>query len=131
MKLAAGQGHAYAMDTLGNVHHSWMEHEQALEWFTKGVEAGLPRAMHHLGCYLDQGKSMAAPDYPAAEKWYRRAAEAGSGQAANNLCSMYTLGRGRAWQIISTPATSSSTCKSLVLSVKRHPLTRRTLTAGP
>jgi len=37
---------------------------------------------------------MAVPDYPAALDWYRRAADAGIGEAAMNLCSMYTLGRG-------------------------------------
>jgi TPR repeat protein len=46
---------------------------------------------------------MAAPDYLAAADWYRRAAEAGHGAAAFNLCNMYALGRGRAWPIM--PAT--------------------------
>ena len=63
--------------------------------------------MFNLGALLDQGKGVAAPDYPAAADWYRHAANAGVGQAANSLFSMYNLGRGWAWQI--TPATSSST----------------------
>ena len=50
---------------------------------------------------------MAAPDYPAAAGWYRKAAAAGDGMAAYNLCNMYNVGRGRAWQMM--PATSSST----------------------
>jgi TPR repeat protein len=49
---------------------------------------------------------VAAPDYPAAAVWYRRAADAGEGDAAHNLCTMYTVGRGRAWQIML--ATSSA-----------------------
>jgi hypothetical protein len=49
-----------------------------------------------LGCCFDQGQGMAAPDYPAAADWYRRAAEADDGEAANNLASMYFVGRGGA-----------------------------------
>jgi len=30
---AAGQGHAYAMDTLGGVCYTREEYEQAMEWF--------------------------------------------------------------------------------------------------
>jgi len=37
----------------------------------------------------------AAPDYPAAAAWFERAATAGHELAANNLCNMYTVGRGR------------------------------------
>ena len=47
--LAAGQGHAYAMNALGSIHRVRMEHEQAVEWCTKGAEAGLPTAMFDLG----------------------------------------------------------------------------------
>jgi TPR repeat protein len=104
MEKAAGQGHAYAMYELGLIHNQGKKHEQAVEWFTKGAEAGLPGAMCHLGCCLDLGEGVAAPDYPAAADWYRRAAAAGNGEAAINLSDMYTVGRGRAWQII--PATS-------------------------
>jgi len=107
LEKAAGQGHAYAMYALGDIHDTRKEHEQAVEWFTKGAEAGLPRAMFSLGCCLDKGEGVAAPDYPAAAGWYKRAADAGRGEAANNLSHMYTVGRGWARQI--TPATSSST----------------------
>ena len=100
LEKAAGQGHAYAMHTLGDVHRARKEHEQAVGWFTKGAEAGLPKAMHFLGCYLDSGQGVAAPDCPAAASWYRRAADAGHGDAANNLRTMYTVGRGWAWQIM-------------------------------
>jgi len=50
---------------------------------------------------------LAAPDYPAAADWYRRAADAGYGAAAHNLCTMYLVGRGRAWRTM--PASSLST----------------------
>ena len=96
LEKAAGQGHAYAMHALGSIHSARQEYEHAVEWSTKGAEAGLPKAMFDLGWLLDSGKGMAAPDYPAAVDWYRRAADAGHGVAARNLSSMYQLGRGRA-----------------------------------
>ena len=103
------QGHAYAMLALGGVHHAINEYAQAVEWYRKGAEAGLPAAMFSLGSCLDAGQGMAAPDYPEAADWYRRAADAGDGEVANNLFGMYTVGRGRARQIIPTPAKSLST----------------------
>jgi len=112
LEKAAGQGHAYAMEALGSVHDARKEHEQAVEWYTKGAEAGLPKAMFNLGWSLDAGEGVAAPDYPAAADWFRRAADAGHGGAAQNLSHMYTAGRGRAWQIM--PVSSSSTFKALV-----------------
>ena len=99
LEQAAGQGHAHAMCAMGNIHDARNEHEEAVRWFTKGAEAGLPKAMYNLGHRLDQGKGAAAPDHPAAAGWYRRAADAGDGDAALNLASMYTVGRGGAWQI--------------------------------
>ena len=71
MEKAAGQGHAYAMNTLGSIHHVRKEYEHAVAWFTKGAEAGLPGAMHNLGVCLDAGVGVAAPDYSAAVGWYK------------------------------------------------------------
>jgi len=102
MEKAAGQGHAYAMNELGNIHHARKEHEQSVEWFTKGADAGLPGAMFRLGFCLDSGEGLAAPDYPAAAGWYKRAADAGNWDAAHNLCTMYTVGRGGAWKSVLT-----------------------------
>ena len=56
----------YAMYILGSVHKARKEYEQAVTWFTKGAEAGLPKAMFKLGLCLDSGEGVAAPDYPAA-----------------------------------------------------------------
>jgi len=42
LEQAAGQGHAYAIHTLGSIHQEWKEHERSVQWFTKGAEAGLP-----------------------------------------------------------------------------------------
>jgi hypothetical protein len=57
--------------------------------------------MFALGCILDAGEGVAAPDYAAAAGWYRRAADAGKGEAAANLASMFSVGRGRSWLYLS------------------------------
>jgi TPR repeat protein len=95
LEKAAGQGHAYAMQQLALIHNARKEHERAREWFTKGAETGLPIAMFSYAVCLDQGEGLAAPDYPAAADWYRRAADAGVAEAANNLGAMYAVGRGK------------------------------------
>jgi len=91
---AAGQGHAYAMHTLGFIHRVRKEYEQAKAWFTKGAEAGLPKAIFSLGICFDKVEGVATPDYPAAAGWYKRAADAGIADAAVNLSTMYDVGRG-------------------------------------
>jgi TPR repeat protein len=88
LEKAAGQGHVYAMHALGSIHNVRKEHEQSVEWNTKAAEAGLPDAMFNLGCCLDNGEGAAALG------WYRRAADAGHGQAAANVSAMYTVGAG-------------------------------------
>jgi hypothetical protein len=98
------------MRTLGRIHRVRKEPEQAVAWFTKGSEAGLPDAMYALGTLLDMGDDVTAPDSLAAADWFRRAADAGHGAAAENLTGMYTVGRGRAW--LTMPA--SSCFKTLV-----------------
>ena len=94
LEKAAGQGHAYAMNTLGNIHHVRKEHEQAVAWFTEAAEAGLPEAMFNLANSLNDGEGVAAPDHQAAAEWYRRAGQAGHGSAAHNLSNMYTAAQG-------------------------------------
>jgi len=61
-------------------------------------------AMHNLGTCLDHGLGVAAPDYLAAADWFRRAADAGSGEAAACLSNMYAHGRGGVSQVL--PASS-------------------------
>jgi TPR repeat protein len=78
---AAGQGHVYAMAVLGSIHRVKKEQEESVEWNTKAAEAGLPDAMFFLGCCLDNGEGVAAPDPLAAMGWYRRAADASHGGA--------------------------------------------------
>jgi hypothetical protein len=112
LEKAAGQGHAYAMHALGSVHEARKELQEAVEWYTKGAEAGLPRAMFNLGLLLDKGEGMAAPDYPAVAGWYRRAADAGHRAAASNLSTMYQVGHGRACQMVL--AAPSYPCYTLI-----------------
>ena len=97
----------YAMFAVGRIHDVRKDHKQAVEWYSKGAEAGLPKAMFGIGCCLEEGKGVAAPDHLAAVVWYRRAADAGHAFAAANLGQMYSLGRGWAWHVM--PATSSAT----------------------
>ena len=92
LEMAARQGHVHAMLALGSTHAKRKEHDQAKEWFTKGAETGLPKAMFALGWCFDKGEG-GAPDYPAAVDWYRRAADAGDADAAINLSTMYAVGR--------------------------------------
>ena len=82
------------MDALGCIHHVRNDHDTAVEWLTKGAQAGLPRAMYMLGLCLDRGGGVAAPDCLAAADWYRRAADGGDAEAAVNLSLMYAVGRG-------------------------------------
>jgi hypothetical protein len=113
LEKAAGQGHAWAMFALENVHSKRNEHEQGVKWARKAAEAGLPRAFFTLGLYLDLGVGLAAPDYPEAADWFRRSADAGDTAASNGhvaaniLAGMYAVGRGLAWHMM--PVTSSST----------------------
>jgi TPR repeat protein len=95
LEKAAGQGHVYAMFEMGCIHHVRQEHEQAVEWFTKGAHAGLPKAMYNLRKLLAKREGVAAPDLPAAADWYRRAVDNGIAAAAYNLVDMYSVGRGR------------------------------------
>jgi TPR repeat protein len=107
---AAGRGHAYAMWMMGSIYSVRKEYEQAVQWFTQGAEAGLPRAMLSLAICLDNGWGVVAPDYSAAADWYRHAADAGNEGAAATLSTMYTVGRGGVWHIM--PATPTTTCQS-------------------
>jgi TPR repeat protein len=81
LEKAAGQGQVHAMFALGRIHRVRKEHEQAVAWWTKTAEAGLPSGMFSLACCLNQGEGVAAPDPPAAMGWFRRAADAGHGGA--------------------------------------------------
>ena len=40
LEKAAGQGHAYAMVTLGSIHHTRKDHGQVMRWTTRAAEAG-------------------------------------------------------------------------------------------
>ena len=55
LEKAAGQGHAYAMVTLGGIHCTREEHGQVMQWTTQAAETGLPKAMYNLGWCLDTG----------------------------------------------------------------------------
>mmetsp|Transcript_33172 Transcript_33172/g.81520 ORF Transcript_33172/g.81520 Transcript_33172/m.81520 type:complete len:260 (-) Transcript_33172:1040-1819(-) len=57
LEAAAAQGHVYAMLTLASNHYHRKDFELAVEWATKGADAGLPRAMHTLAMCLERGRA--------------------------------------------------------------------------
>jgi len=56
LEKAAGQGHACAMNVLGSIHSVRKEHEQAVAWYRKGVEVGLPKASSTSGPASKRGR---------------------------------------------------------------------------
>jgi TPR repeat protein len=55
------------MDAAAGIYTARQDHEQAAEWLTKAAETGWPLAMFNLGVMFDQGKGVAAPDYPVGQ----------------------------------------------------------------
>jgi len=99
LEKATGQGHAYAKYMLRSIHNERKEPERAVEWHTKGAKAGLPIAMFSLAFMLDAGEGAAAPVYPAAVAWYKRAADAGDAGAAVNII-LHWLRKGCASELL-------------------------------
>ena len=73
LEKAAAQGHAYAMNLLGSIYDVRKDMDQAVEWYTKGAEAGLPLAQYNLGVCLDAGTGVAAPVVQAGSRSWPRA----------------------------------------------------------
>ena len=94
VERAATQGHAHAMQWLGQIHEKKEEYEHAVVWYTRAAEAGLPMANHRLGCCNQSGANgAAAPDYPAAVRWFTKGAEAG--MAVSMCCLAMLLDEGK------------------------------------
>jgi len=98
---------------------------------TMAAEAGLPRAMFNLGvCIRDGEQGVVAPDYPTAADWFRRAADAGHGEAAMCLSSMYILGRGRPRRLCLPRSVFRPSCQTLEADPRGRPWWQ-TLVADP
>ncbi len=80
MQGAAAQGHAFAMHGLGFMHYQGecvdqQDYVEAIRWFEKAAERGLPGAMMTLGMMAEAGQGM-APNPELAQQWYQKATEA-------------------------------------------------------
>ena len=73
-------------DALGN-------HEEAVEWYQKAADLGLPAAMHNLAVSKEEAEGTPC-DMHSAIAWYNRAADAGFGKSMLNLAFIYYQGGG-------------------------------------
>lgn len=80
LSLLLAQGLGGKVDTLA-----------ARRWEDKAAEAGHPRACLNRAARLAGGKR---PDLVEVARWYARAAQAGSAEAAARLCKMHLAGQG-------------------------------------
>jgi TPR repeat protein len=102
LRKAAEGGHRDAMFYLGRSYDSDVPGNSAIEtddteavsWYRKAAELGMPWAMNNLGKMYAHGQGGLKPDSATAVSWYRKALELGNEQAMNNLGSMYELGEG-------------------------------------
>jgi TPR repeat protein len=77
-------------------HHGWgqeRDYVQALFWYRKAAEQGLPGAKSNLGVMYENGLGVGI-DYQQAANWYRAAAEQGDVSGQFNLASLYMEGKG-------------------------------------
>jgi hypothetical protein len=118
-KTAADQGDAKAQENLGSIYlglvycteagigaqtiDHWLQDQdskgrpsdpaQALKWFRKAAEHGLPNSQYYLGFMYENG--IAVPqDCTEAAKWYHKAAKQGHVDAQYQLGVMCASGRG-------------------------------------
>jgi TPR repeat protein len=100
---------------------------EAVKWFRKAAEQGLPLGECALGtCYAD-GDGV-AQDIAEAVKWWRKATEKGDAEAQNNLGFSYYKGEGMAkdyveaykwFSLASGSSRRSSTFLKNLLAVRR------------
>lgn len=89
VRPAAQDADVIAMTALG-MQLMQDDPQQAVDWFTRGAEAGYPLAMFALGgALLDQG------DNEAADRWLKRAAESGD-SALTEVLNDFGIGTGDA-----------------------------------
>ena len=91
--LCAVAGSASAGCKVDVVFQHAPKHTNHFEQVLARAENGDPTAQFQAAVALETGEGT-AQDYAAAVKWYRRAADAGSAAAQNNLGGMYLRGLG-------------------------------------
>ncbi|WP_305801890.1 tetratricopeptide repeat protein, partial [Thiolapillus sp.] len=63
--------------------------KEAVKWYQKAAEQGLPKAQVNLGLMYGEGQGV-RQDFKEAVKWYRKAAEQGLTEAQIILGGMYS-----------------------------------------
>lgn len=86
-------GDALTMHLLGNSYNASSRYEEAVDWYRKAADLGLPEAQNSLGLKYDAGEGVVLDDREAA-RLYRLAAEQGLAVAQYNLGLMYHYGEG-------------------------------------
>jgi TPR repeat protein len=66
---------------------------EALKWYRKAADSGLPLAMNDVGVLYNNGWGVAR-DHRTAARWYRRAADRGEPWGMNNLGTLHQNGLG-------------------------------------
>jgi TPR repeat protein len=96
-RKAAEQGHATALNELGNMYYHGrgvpQNDSEAVKWYRKAAEQGNAMAQYDLGWMYQNGRGVPQNDSEAA-KWYRKAAEQGDAEAQALLGVMYYNGLG-------------------------------------
>lgn len=82
-----------AQNNLGAIYDEQGNYAEALKWFRKAAEQGLPHAQYNLGLMYDQGKGI-VKDPSEAIKWFTKAAIQGHDGAQYNLGCAYRDGEG-------------------------------------
>ncbi|MBQ5754332.1 MAG: SEL1-like repeat protein, partial [Oscillospiraceae bacterium] len=97
---ATQAGHAPAFSSAGDLYSVTFRelpnhNALALEWYRKGAEAGDSTSMLRLGDRCLNGlRGLVEKDPAAAEKWFLKAADAGSFAAPGRLAALYLAGEG-------------------------------------
>ncbi|MEW6304565.1 MAG: tetratricopeptide repeat protein [Verrucomicrobiota bacterium] len=66
---------------IGNPHLGKPSMKEALSWYKKAAEQGLPEAAYKVGFCYEYAVGVSRPDLPEAAKWYRIAADKGVPEA--------------------------------------------------
>ena len=69
------------------------DYNEAVKWYKKAAETGIPEAQYNLGNMYSIGQGV-TKDNEEAVKWYTKAAEQGYSDAQLNLGAMYQYGKG-------------------------------------
>jgi len=92
-RMAADQGHLYALANLAFRCSSAGDFAGAFEWCQRAADGDLAWAQYNLGLMYQKGEGV-PPSEAEAAHWYRLAASQGFADAQQRLADLYYLGRG-------------------------------------